>query len=127
MLKSNVTLVILGTVCLGLWAAVAMIRNRDDHRRAETDLAALWRGDRDAFVKSQRQVCTEHPISLIFRGTGFTDQQIGNYCQCVATMMADATTVEEFAYRIQNGAPSKAFRQKVEAMKSTCERFLTEG
>ena len=77
--------------------------------------------DKDAFIASAKQSCiTREMNDPATRQAGFTEAQIGLYCQCAAEKAADVITPSEVEYIKANRAIPASFQAKTRAIAQTC-------
>lgn len=77
--------------------------------------------DKDSFIASAKQSCIEREMNdPSMRQSGFTEAQIGLYCQCAAEKAADAITPDEVQYIATNRAIPPSFQAKTQAIAQTC-------
>ncbi|MGH7012541.1 MAG: hypothetical protein ACREEL_00025 [Stellaceae bacterium] len=77
--------------------------------------------DKDAFIASAKQSCIKSEMDdPTTRQNGFTEAQIGLYCQCAAEKAADAITPDEVQYIATNRKIPPSFQAKTQAIAQTC-------
>lgn len=77
--------------------------------------------DKDAFIASAKQSCIAQEVNdPSMKQSGYTEAQIGLYCQCAAEKAADAITPEEVQYIATNRKIPASFTAKTQAIAKTC-------
>lgn len=77
--------------------------------------------DKDAFITSAKQSCIAQEVNdPSMKQSGYTDAQIGLYCQCAAEKAADAITPDEVHYIATNRSIPPSFTAKTQAIARTC-------
>ena len=77
--------------------------------------------DKDAFIASAKQSCIAREVNdPSMRQSGYTEAQIGLYCQCAAEKAADAITPDEVQYIATNRSIPPSFTAKTQAIAQTC-------
>lgn len=77
--------------------------------------------DKDAFIASAKQSCIAQEVNdPSMKQSGYTDAQIGLYCQCAAEKAADAITPDEVQYIETNRSIPPSFTAKTQAIAQTC-------
>lgn len=77
--------------------------------------------DRDAFIASAKQSCIESEMAdPATRQAGYTQAQIGLYCQCAAEKAAEVITPDEVTYIRTNRAIPPSFQAKTQVIAQTC-------
>lgn len=107
-----------------LVAITAALAGGTIYWRMQTPLPAsglVSEQDKDAFIASAKQSCIKSEINdPATRQAGFTDAQIGLYCQCAAEKAADVITPSEIEYIKANQAIPASFEAKTRAIAQTC-------
>ena len=116
-------------VCLAVAVAFTGATLHQSNKRAQMadDVGNLLDGRRDPFVKHARQWCIQRRAGSVDRARGITDQQVENYCQCIATAVAELITFEEIVNFAKNQKLSESVQQKVGTIEPTCTPLLTRG
>ncbi len=77
--------------------------------------------ERDAFITGAKQSCIQRETNdPVTRQAGYTEAQIGLYCQCAAEKAADAITPDEVHYIAANRSIPPSFKAKTQAIAQTC-------
>lgn len=77
--------------------------------------------DKDAFIASAKQSCiTQETNDPSMKQSGYTEAQIGLYCQCAAEKAADAITPDEVQYIATKRSIPPSFTAKTQAIAQTC-------
>lgn len=77
--------------------------------------------DKDAFIASAKQSCIAREVNdPSMKQSGYTEAQIGLYCQCAAEKAADAITPDEVRYIATNRSIPPSFEAKTQAIAQTC-------
>lgn len=77
--------------------------------------------DKDAFIASAKQSCIAQEVNdPSMKQSGYTDAQIGLYCQCAAEKAADAITPDEVQYIATKRSIPPSFAAKTQAIAQTC-------
>ncbi|HYL33437.1 MAG TPA: hypothetical protein VEU53_09880 [Stellaceae bacterium] len=77
--------------------------------------------DKDSFVASAKQSCIASEMNdPATQKSGFTEAQIGLYCQCAAEKAADAITPDEVQFIAAKHAIPPSFQAKTQAIAKTC-------
>src|SRR5579863_8508795 len=77
--------------------------------------------DKDAFIASAKQSCIAQEVNdPSMKQSGYTEAQIGLYCQCAAEKAADAITPEEVQYIATNRKIPSSFAAKTQTIAKTC-------
>ena len=77
--------------------------------------------DKDSFIASAKQSCIASEMNdPATRQSGFTEAQIGLYCQCAAEKAADAITPDEVQFIAAKHAIPPSFQAKTQAIAKTC-------
>lgn len=77
--------------------------------------------DKDAFIASAKQSCIAREVNdPSMKQNGYTEAQIGLYCQCAAEKAADAITPEEVQSIATNRSIPPSFTAKTQAIAQTC-------
>lgn len=77
--------------------------------------------DKDAFIASAKQSCIAQEINdPSVKQSGYTEAQIGLYCQCAAEKAADAITPDEVQYIATKRSIPPSFTAKTQAIAQTC-------
>lgn len=77
--------------------------------------------DKDAFIASAKQSCIAREVNdPSMKQSGYTEAQVGLYCQCAAEKAADAITPDEVNYIATNRAIPPSFTAKTQAIAQTC-------
>src|SRR5690348_2009389 len=77
--------------------------------------------DKDAFIASAKQSCIAQEVNdPSMKQSGYTEAQIGLYCQCAAEKAADAITPDEVHYIETNRSIPPSFTAKTQAIAQTC-------
>lgn len=77
--------------------------------------------DKDAFIASAKQSCiAQETNDPSMKQSGYTEAQIGLYCQCAAEKAADAITPEEVQYIATNRKIPPSFTAKTQTIAQTC-------
>lgn|GEM_PF-3366292 len=77
--------------------------------------------DKDAFIASAKQSCIAQEVNdPSAKQSGYTEAQIGLYCQCAAEKAADAITPEEVQYIATNRSIPPSFAAKTKMIAQTC-------
>lgn len=77
--------------------------------------------DKDAFIASAKQSCIAREVNdPSMKQNGYTEAQIGLYCQCAAEKAADAITPDEVQYIMTNRSIPPSFTAKTQAIAQTC-------
>lgn len=77
--------------------------------------------DKDAFIASAKQSCIAQEVNdPSMKQSGYTEAQIGLYCQCAAEKAADAITPDEVQYIMTNRSIPPSFTAKTQAIAQTC-------
>lgn len=77
--------------------------------------------DKDAFIASAKQSCIAREINdPSMKQSGYTEAQIGLYCQCAAEKAADAITPDEVQYIATNRSIPPSFTAKTQTIAQTC-------
>lgn len=77
--------------------------------------------DKDAFIASAKQSCIAQEVNdPSMKQSGYTEAQIGLYCQCAAEKAADAITPDEVQYIATNRSIPPSFAAKTQTIARTC-------
>ena len=77
--------------------------------------------DKDAFIASAKQSCIAQEVNdPSMKQSGYTEAQIGLYCQCAAEKAADAITPDEVQYIATNRKIPPSFAAKTQTIAKTC-------
>lgn len=77
--------------------------------------------DKDAFITSAKQSCIAQEVNdPSTKQSGYTDAQIGLYCQCAAEKAADAITPDEVQYIASKRSIPPSFTAKTQVIAQTC-------
>lgn len=77
--------------------------------------------DKDAFITSAKQSCIAQEVNdPSMKQSGYTEAQIGLYCQCAAEKAADAITPDELQYIATNRKIPPSFTTKTQGIAQTC-------
>jgi len=77
--------------------------------------------DKEAFIASAKQSCIAREVNdPSMKQSGYTDAQIGLYCQCAAEKAADAITPDEVQYIATNRSIPPSFAAKTQTIAQTC-------
>jgi len=77
--------------------------------------------DKEAFIASAKQSCIAREINdPSMKQSGYTEAQIGLYCQCAAEKAAEAITPDEVQYIETNRSIPPSFTAKTQAIAQTC-------
>ena len=77
--------------------------------------------DKDAFIASAKQSCIAREVNdPSMKQRGYTDAQIGLYCQCAAEKAADAITPDEVQYIASKRSIPPSFTAKTQVIAQTC-------
>lgn len=77
--------------------------------------------DKDAFIASAKQSCIAQEVNdPSMKQSGYTEAQIGLYCQCAAEKAADAITPDEVQYIAANRSIPSSFAAKTQTIAQTC-------
>lgn len=77
--------------------------------------------EKDAFITSAKQSCIAQEINdPSMKQNGYTEAQIGLYCQCAAEKAADAITPDEVQYIATNQKIPPSFTVKTQTIAKTC-------
>lgn len=77
--------------------------------------------DKDAFIASAKQSCIAREVNdPSMKQSGYTEAQIGLYCQCAAEKAADAITPDEVQYIATNRKIPPSFTAKTQTIAKTC-------
>lgn len=77
--------------------------------------------DKDAFIASAKQSCIAQEVNdPSMKQSGYTEAQIGLYCQCAAEKAADAITPDEVQYIATNRKIPASFTAKTQTIAQTC-------
>src|SRR5579883_2408325 len=77
--------------------------------------------DKDAFIASAKQSCIAQEVNdPSMKQSGYTDAQIGLYCQCAAEKAADAITSDEVQYIVTKRSIPPSFAAKTQTIAQTC-------
>lgn len=77
--------------------------------------------DKDAFIASAKQSCIAREVNdPSMKQNGYTEAQIGLYCQCATEKAADAITPDELQYIATNRKIPPSFTTKTQGIAQTC-------
>ena len=77
--------------------------------------------DKDAFIASAKQSCIAQEVNdPSMKQSGYTEAQIGLYCQCAAEKAADAITPDEVQYIATKRSIPPSFTAKTQVIAQTC-------
>lgn len=77
--------------------------------------------DKESFIASAKQSCIASEMNdPATRQSGFTEAQIGLYCQCAAEKAAEAITPDEVQFIAAKHAIPPSFQVKTQAIAKTC-------
>ena len=77
--------------------------------------------DKDAFIANAKQSCIQSEMNdPATRQAGYTEAQVGLYCQCAAEKAAEIITPDEVQYIQTNHAIPPTFQAKTQAIAQTC-------
>ncbi|MGB8182919.1 MAG: hypothetical protein WCF13_11155 [Stellaceae bacterium] len=77
--------------------------------------------DKESFIASAKQSCIASEMNdPATQQSGFTEAQIGLYCQCAAEKAAEAITPDEVQFIAANHAIPPSFQAKTQAIAKTC-------
>lgn len=77
--------------------------------------------DKEAFIASAKQSCIAREVNdPSMKQSGYTDAQVGLYCQCAAEKAADVITSDEVQYIATNHSIPPSFTAKTQAIAQTC-------
>lgn len=77
--------------------------------------------DRSAFIESAERSCLKSEMDdPATQQAGYTEAQIGRYCECAAEKAANVITPDEVKYINANHAISATFRIKTQGIAQTC-------
>lgn len=117
-MKRPILIAVAGVIVLAI-AGVAIY----SRMRATSPPTAAFTSDqdKDAFIASAKQSCIAREVNdPSMKQSGYTDAQIGLYCQCAAEKAADAITPEEVQYIATNRSIPPSFTAKTQAIAQTC-------
>ncbi|MGH6976721.1 MAG: hypothetical protein ACREED_06820 [Stellaceae bacterium] len=77
--------------------------------------------DKESFIVSAKQSCIAREVNdPSMKQSGYTEAQIGLYCQCAAEKAADAITPEEVQYIASKRSIPPSFAAKTQTIAQTC-------
>jgi len=77
--------------------------------------------DKDAFIASAKQSCIQSEMNdPATKQAGYTEAQIGLYCQCAAEKAAEVITPDEVQYITTKRTIPPSFQDKTRAIAQTC-------
>lgn len=77
--------------------------------------------EKDAFIASAKQSCIAQELNdPATRQAGYTEAQIGLYCQCAAEKAAEAITPDEVQYIRTNRSIPPSFNAKTQTIAKIC-------
>jgi len=111
--------VVIAGVAIVIVAAVALYWRSQTAPPAAPGLVSEQ--DKDSFIVSAKQSCIAREMNdPSMKQSGYTEAQIGLYCQCAAEKAADAITPDEVQYIAINRSIPPSFAAKTQAIAQTC-------
>jgi len=113
------SVVIVGVLAAGVVVAAAVTYWRTQAPPPASGLVSEQ--DKDAFITSAKQSCiTSEMNDPATQQAGYTEAQIGLYCQCAAEKAAEVITPDEVQYIAANHTIPSSFQDKTRAIAQTC-------
>lgn len=110
---------IIGAVIVVIIVAVAVIYSRLQAPPPTSGFTSDQ--DKDAFIASAKQSCIAQEVNdPSMRQSGYTEAQIGLYCQCAAEKAADSITPDEVQYIATKRSIPPSFAAKTQTIAQTC-------
>jgi cytoskeletal protein RodZ len=116
-MKRSVAVAVIGVVAVAIAGAAVYWRMQPPPPPS----GLVSEQDKDAFIASAKQSCIQSEMNdPATQQAGYTEAQIGLYCQCAAEKAADVISPDEVQYIRTNRAIPPSFQQKTQAIAQTC-------
>ncbi len=116
-MKRSVVVAVVGVVAVAIAGAVVYWRTQPPPQPS----GLTSEQDKDAFIASAKQSCIQSEMNdPATRQAGYTEAQVGLYCQCAAEKAAEIITPDEVQYIQTNRAIPATFQAKTQAIAQTC-------